>query len=154
MTSIKKDPVLVVLQLSGGNDALNTVIPYGDPLYVDNRPAVRVPEEQVLKINDQVGLNPNMGPMKRLYDEGKLAIIQGVGYPNPNRSHFRSMDIWHTCEPDKVGTEGWLGRTIKEIDPSAENVLTGVNFGRGLPAPWRCPASPWPRWATCPPMAS
>ena len=119
MTSIKKDPVLVVLQLSGGNDALNTVVPYGDPLYADNRPSVRVPEEQVLKITDYVGLNPNMGPMKQLYDEGKMAIIQGVGYPNPNRSHFRSMDIWHTCEPDKVGTEGWLGRAIKEIDPNS-----------------------------------
>ena len=88
MTSNKKDPVLVVLQLSGGNDALNTVIPYGDPLYADNRPSVRVPDDQVLKINDYVGLNPNMGPMKQLYDEGKMAIIQGVGYPNPNRSHF------------------------------------------------------------------
>ena len=133
MTSTKKDPVLVVLQLSGGNDALNTVVPYGDPLYQDNRPSVRVPEDQVLKINDRIGLNPNMAPIKKLYDEGKVAIIQGVGYPNPNRSHFRSMDIWHTCEPDKQGTEGWLGRAIRDIDPSKENVLTGVNFGRGLP---------------------
>ncbi len=142
MTSIKKDPVLVVLQLSGGNDALNTVIPYGDPLYADNRPSVRVPDDQVLKINDYVGLNPNMGPMKQLFDEGKMAIIQGVGYPNPNRSHFRSMDIWHTCEPDKVGTEGWLGRAIKEMDPSSENVLTGVNFGRGLPRALAMPSVP------------
>ena len=142
MTSSKKDPVLVVLQLSGGNDALNTVVPYGDPLYADNRPSVRVPDDQVLQINDYVGLNPNMGPMKQLYDEGKMAIIQGVGYPNPNRSHFRSMDIWHTCEPDKVGTEGWLGRAIKEIDPEAENVLTGVNFGRGLPRALAMPGVP------------
>ena len=133
MASSKSDPVLVVLQLSGGNDALNTIVPYGDPLYFDNRPNVRIAEDQVLPINDYIGFNPTLAPMKQLYDEGKVAIVQGIGYPNPNRSHFRSMDIWHTCEPEKVGTEGWLGRTLKHIDPDGENVLTGVNFGRGLP---------------------
>ena len=133
MTSTRKDPVLVVLQLSGGNDGLNTIIPYNDPLYTDNRPVVRIPEDQVVPINDQLGFNPALGPIKKLYDEGKVAIIQGVGYPNPNRSHFRSMDIWHTCEPEKMGTEGWLGRAIQQLDPNKDNVLTGVNFGRGLP---------------------
>ena len=142
MTSTKKDPVLVGLQLSGGNDALNTLVPYGDPLYYDNRPSVRVPEDQVLTIDDYVGFNPNMGPLKNLYDQGKVAIIQGVGYPNPNRSHFRSMDIWHTCEPDKQGTEGWLGRAIRDLDPNKENVLTGVNFGRGLPRALASPGVP------------
>ena len=133
MAAGQKDPVLVVLQLSGGNDALNTIVPYSNPAYYDNRPVVRVPEDQVAPINDAIGFNPNMGPIKKLYDEGKVAIIQGIGYPNPNRSHFRSMDIWHTCEPDKVGTEGWLGKAIRDLDPEKENVLTGVNFGRGLP---------------------
>jgi uncharacterized protein (DUF1501 family) len=133
MTSTKKDPVLVVLQLAGGNDALNTIVPHSNPLYVDNRPNVQVPQDQVLPINDEVGFNPNMGPIKKLYDEGHVAVIQGVGYPTASRSHFRSMDIWHTCEPDKVGDEGWLGRVIRDIDPNQENVLTGVNFGRGLP---------------------
>ena len=142
MTATKKDPVLVVLQLSGGNDALNTLVPHGDPLYYDNRPSVRVPEGQALDLDGFVGLNPNMGPLKRLYDEGKVAVIQGVGYANPNRSHFRSMDIWHTCEPDKQGTEGWLGRAIREIDPNKENVLTGVNFGRGLPRALAAPGVP------------
>ena len=142
MTSTKKDPVLVVFQLSGGNDALNTIIPYGDPLYVDNRPVVRGDPSQVLPINDYLGFNPNMAPLKKLYDEGRVAIIQGVGYPNPNRSHFRSMDIWHTCEPDKVSTEGWLGRTIKALDPKGDNVLTGVNFGRGLPRALAMPGVP------------
>ncbi len=142
MTSTKKDPVLVVLQLSGGNDGLNTIIPYTNPLYNDNRPAVRVPDDQVLQINDTVGFNPAMAPMKRLYDEGKLAIIQGIGYPSPSRSHFRSMDIWHTCEPEKVGDEGWLGRAISELDPTKENVLTGVNFGRGLPRAMAAPGVP------------
>ncbi len=142
MSSDTKDPVLVVLQLSGGNDALNTVIPYSDPLYYDNRPNVRIPEDQVLPINDQLGLHPTMGPIKALYDEGKVAIIQGIGYPNPNRSHFRSMDIWHTCEPDKVGDEGWLGRALRDLDPQKENVLTGVNFGRGLPRALAAPGVP------------
>ena len=133
MTSTKKDPVLVVLQLAGGNDALNTVVPYGNPKYFDNRANVVVPEDQVLPIDDQVGFNPNMSPMKRIFDEGKMAVIQGVGYPTASRSHFRSMDIWHTCEPTKIGDEGWLGRTVRDLDPQGENVLTAVNFGRGLP---------------------
>ena len=133
MTSTKKDPILVVIQLTGGNDYLNTLIPYGDPLYYDNRTNVGIPQAEVLPINDYVGLHPAASAIKDLYDDGKVAIINGVGYPTPNRSHFRSMDIWHTCEPDKVGNEGWLGRVIRDIDPKSENVLTAVNFGRGLP---------------------
>ena len=133
MTTTRKDPILVVIQLTGGNDYLNTLIPYGDPLYYDNRTSVAVPQEEVLPIDDNFGFNPVLAPIKTLYDQGKVALINGVGYPNPNRSHFRSMDIWHTCEPDKIGNEGWLGRVIRDLDPKAENVLTGVNFGRGLP---------------------
>ena len=128
-----KDPVLVVLQLSGGNDFINSVIPYGDPLYKDLRPTVGIPEDKILRIDDYVGFHPAMAPLKELYDQGKMAIIQGTGYPNPSRSHFRSMDIWHTCEPEKSADSGWLGLTIREMDPKGENVLTGVNFGRGLP---------------------
>jgi uncharacterized protein (DUF1501 family) len=142
MASNTKDPVLVILQLSGGNDALNTVIPYSNPLYHDNRPKVGIPEDQVLPINDSIGFHPAMGPIKKLYDEGKVAIIQGIGYPNPSRSHFRSMDIWHTCEPTKVGEEGWVGRAIRDMDPQKENVLTGVNFGRGLPRALAVPGVP------------
>jgi uncharacterized protein (DUF1501 family) len=142
MASNTKDPVLVILQLSGGNDALNTVIPYSNPLYQDNRPKVGIPQDQVLPINDSIGFHPAMGPIKKLYDEGKVAIIQGIGYPNPSRSHFRSMDIWHTCEPTKVGDEGWVGRAIRDMDPQKENVLTGVNFGRGLPRALAVPGVP------------
>ena len=133
MTSTTKDPVLAVLSLSGGNDGLSTVIPYSNGLYKDYRPTLAVPDEQVIKLTDDIGLHPTMAPLKKYWDEGKMAIFLGVGYPNPSYSHFRSMDIWHTCEPDKIGTEGWLGRAIKELDPTGENVLTGVNFGRGLP---------------------
>ena len=142
MTSTKKEPVLVVLQLAGGNDALNTIVPYGNPKYYDNRPNVMISQDQVLPINDEIGFNPNMGPMKGLFDEGHLAVIQGVGYPSGSRSHFRSMDIWHTCEPNKVGDEGWLGRVVRELDPTQENVLTAVNFGRGLPRALVAPGVP------------
>jgi len=119
--------------LSGGNDYLNTVIPYGDEEYYDFRKTVNIEQGSVLPIDSMYGFNPNMGPLKRLYDDGNVAVINGIGYDNPNRSHFRSMDIWHTALPDEIGTEGWLGRVIREIDPAGENVLTGVNFGRGLP---------------------
>ncbi len=128
-----KHPTLVVLQLVGANDYLNTVVPYANPLYYDNRPTVRIREDQVLHIDDQVGFHPNMRAVKRLYDEGKVAIIHGIGYPNPNYSHFRSMDIWYTCEPEKVSSEGWLGKAVRDLDPKGENVLTAVNFGRGMP---------------------
>ncbi len=93
MSTTHKDPVLVVLQLSGGNDYLNTVIPYSDGLYRDNRPAVGIPEDQVLGIDGELGLHPSMGLMRDQYNQGNLAIIHGVGYPNSPRSHFRSMDI-------------------------------------------------------------
>ena len=133
MTANKKAPVLVILQMSGAYDALNTFIPYSDPLYVDYRPVLKVAPEDVLAVNDEVGFHPSMAPLKALYDEGKVAVLQGIGYPNPIRSHFRSMDIWHTAEPAKMVTDGWLGRAIRDLDPKQENVLTAVNFGRGLP---------------------
>ena len=133
MASANGDKNLVVIQLSGGNDYLNTVVPYEEGLYYDFRPTVRIEQGDVLPVENGLAFNSHMGPTKRLWDEGKVAVINGIGYPNPNRSHFRSMDIWHTAEPDDIGTEGWLGRAIRELDPKGENVLTGVNFGRGLP---------------------
>ena len=133
MTTTKKDPVVVILQMTGANDYMNTIIPYTNPLYYDNRLRVGIPEDQVLPINDELAFNPNMAPVKKLYDEGKMAIIHGIGYENSPRSHFRSMDIWHTCEPDAVGTEGWAAKVIRDLDPTGENVLKGVNFGQGLP---------------------
>lgn len=132
MTATKKDPVLVVLQLSGGNDYANTVIRYNDPLYRDNRPGIGIPEDQVLRLDDEVGFHPSMGPIRELFNQGHVAIIHGVGYPNSPRSHFRSMDIWHTCEPDKLGTEGWLGRAARDIDPNQDNVVTAVSFGPSM----------------------
>ena len=128
-----KDPVLVIVQLSGGNDFMNTIIPYTEPAYHDARPLVRIKEEDILPLNDTLGFHPSAAPLKELYDEGKVAIVQGVGYPNANRSHFRGMDIMHTCEPVKVVSEGWVAKAIRELDPQGENVLTGVNVGQVLP---------------------
>ena len=133
MGTTDKDPVVVVVELSGGNDYLNTVIPYTDPNYYDNRKALRVEEDEVLKLDSELGLNPNMGPMKDLYEAGDLAIIHGVGYENASRSHFRSMDIWHTCEPVSVADDGWIGRAEREIDPKGENPVGIVSVGYGLP---------------------
>ncbi len=142
MTATKKDPVIVVLQLTGGNDYMNTVIPHADPRYRDNRPVVGVPDGRIVKLNDSIGFHPEVGPLKRFWDAGDMAIIHGVGYANSPRSHFRSMDIWHTCEPDKLGTEGWLGRATRDMDPNKGNVITAVNFGPSLPRALALPGVP------------
>ena len=142
MTTKEKAPVLVILQLTGGNDYLNSVIPYTDSLYRDFRPGIGVPEDQVLPLDDKIALHPSMGPMKEMYEQGKMAVIHGVGYANSIRSHFRSMDIWHTAEPLQVATEGWLGRATREMDPNKENVVTAVSFGHILPRALAMPGVP------------
>ncbi|MEY3231981.1 MAG: hypothetical protein RL689_2070 [Planctomycetota bacterium] len=108
---VPDDHVLVVVQLGGGNDGLNTVVPFADPIYHRVRPSIGIKENEALKLSgvDGIGLHPQMGPMKDLFDDGLLGIVQGVGYPNPNRSHFKSMDIWHTADTSATG-DGWLGR--------------------------------------------
>ena len=127
-------PTLVVLQLTGGNDALNTVIPYGNPLYWDNRPTLRIPSRIYSTIDNMYGLPSRAWPpIKPFWDQGKMAIVMGVGYEDPSYSHFRSMDIWYTAEPTKIVTDGWLGKVVRDLDPKADNVVTAVNFGRGLP---------------------
>src|SRR5664279_3567240 len=133
MTQHPAPPVLIVLHLLGGNDALNTLVPYGNPLYYDSRPVVRIAEEQVLPIDNGLGFHPSMAALKPLYDRGQMAIIMGIGYPNRNYSHFRSTDIWETAEPSDIVDNGWLAKALREIDPRAENVLTAINFGNGLP---------------------
>ena len=133
MTTKNSEKTLVVVQLTGGNDFMNTIVPYTNSHYYDARKKIVLGQDDFLPINDTLAINKNAAPFKRMFDEGNMAIIQGIGYPNSNRSHFRGMDIWHTCEPDKVGSEGWLGLAVREIDPRGENVLTGVNIGQGLP---------------------
>ncbi len=133
MPTTGKPPTLVVLQLTGGNDALNTILPYGDPRYYDQRPTVRIPEDQVLPIDDRYGFHPSIAALKPFWDQGKTAIINGIGYPQPDYSYFRSMDIWSTAQPESVATDGRLGKLVHDLDPKADNVLTAVSFGRGLP---------------------
>src|SRR3954449_6898576 len=129
----KKDPVLVVVQLSGGNDFMNTVIPFTEGIYYDQRPLVAVPEKDVLPFTDTLAFHPAAAGLPDLYQAGNVAIVQGIGYQNSSRSHFRAMDIMHTCEPLKIATEGWLAKVVQEFDPQGLNPLTAVSFGRGLP---------------------
>jgi uncharacterized protein (DUF1501 family) len=124
----KADNILVVVQLSGGNDGLNTVIPYGDDAYQRNRFITKIGKNQVRKINDYIGLHPAMQGMHQLYEQDKLAIVQGVGYPNPNRSHFASMDIWHTANLDAANSPyparrtGWIGRYLDQTSKGVTDV--------------------------------
>ena len=110
--SKQKDPVIVVLQLTGGNDYINTVIPHNNSHYYNHRPTVRISESDILTIGKETGFHPALKEISEMYSEGNVAVIHGVGDENSPRSHFRSMDIWHTCEPDTLGTEGWLGKAV------------------------------------------
>ncbi len=125
--------ILIILQMAGGNDGLNTVIPHGNDFYYKARPRIGIAANQVLKLNDQLGLHPGLTGLKELYDGGHVAIVQGVGYPNPNRSHFRSTEIWQTAsDSNRIEKYGWLGRyfdnTCSGCDPTV-----GVNIGRQMP---------------------
>lgn len=122
--------ILVVLQLSGGNDGLNTVVPFAEEDYARHRPKLQITNDRVIKVSDSIGLHPQLKPMADLLDDGRLSIVQGVGYPNPNRSHFESMDIWHTAqlkEEDRTG-HGWLGRTIDANRKPAEDTSPDAIF--------------------------
>jgi uncharacterized protein (DUF1501 family) len=124
--------ILVAVQLSGGNDGLNTVIPFADPGYYQFRSSLAIPTDSVLPLTDSVGLHPNMSGLKTLYDQGLVAVVQGVGYPNPNRSHFRSMDIWHTARPDIIERTGWLGRYLDACQCGQDLPLPAVSAGDQL----------------------
>jgi uncharacterized protein (DUF1501 family) len=132
-TAGDRDPAartLVLVTLYGGNDGLNTIIPYADPAYAAARPALAYPPEQVLHLDDSFGLNPAMTGLHRLYRAGRLAVVRGVGYPKPDRSHFRSMDIWQTGRPDHPTTTGWLGRWL---DTAGGDPRLAVSFEPVLP---------------------
>jgi uncharacterized protein (DUF1501 family) len=109
-----KDTILVVVQLTGGNDGLNTVIPYTNDDYAKLRPTIGIKKSDVRKLNDDLGLHPAMKGLAKLYDEKAVCVVQGVGYPNPDQSHFRSMDIWHAGSTAKQLTEGWIGKAFKQ----------------------------------------
>jgi len=119
----ERDTVLVVVQLSGGNDGLNTVVPYGDDEYGQNRPTLRLPTRELHKIDSMMGFHPRMAAFARLYKQGYLSVVQGVGSPNPDRSHEVAMRIWHTADPDRLNRQtGWLGRAADSVwNPNTTN---------------------------------
>ncbi|MDX2079194.1 MAG: DUF1501 domain-containing protein [Terrimicrobiaceae bacterium] len=125
--------ILVVLQLAGGNDGLNTLVPFADDAYHRARPRLGIPADQTLKITDSLGLHPALSGLRGLYDAGRLAVVQGVGYPNPNRSHFRSTEIWQTAvDADRISTTGWLGRYFDSCCEGADPAV-GVSIGGQTP---------------------
>ncbi|NUL83409.1 MAG: DUF1501 domain-containing protein [Armatimonadetes bacterium] len=127
------DRILVVLQLTGGNDGLNTVIPYSNSSYYRLRQNLAIRENTVIKLDDRVGLHPALTGLKDLFDQKKVAILQGVGYPNPNRSHFRSMEIWQTADPDGYQKYGWLGKYLDTLGDAATNPVLSVSLTQEKP---------------------
>lgn len=144
--------ILVVVQLGGGNDGLNTLVPYTDDAYRQARPRLALGADQILRIDDTVGFNSRLKGLKQLYDDGLVSVVEGVGYPNPNRSHFRSMEIWHTAtDSDKYSRTGWIGRYFDACCSGEAEPVAGVAVGgerpqafggqRGLGVAFQDPAS-------------
>lgn len=122
--------ILVLITLYGGNDGLNTLVPFDNNVYQDARPDLAYGPEEVLKLDDEYGLNPGMSGMAELFQDKSLAIVRGVGYPEPDRSHFRSMDIWQSASLDSSTKSGWIGRWL---DSTGEDPLDALHFGRVVP---------------------
>jgi uncharacterized protein (DUF1501 family) len=138
-----RDTVLVVVEMTGGNDGLNTVIPFKDPEYARLRPTLKQPAGQLKKINDELGLHPALGGLAELLQDNALCVVQGVGYPNPSQSHFRSMDIWQAGSTAEDPAEGWIGRALKQLPGAPSFHLKGNNQGAPLAlqgAPVRVPS--------------
>ncbi len=127
------DRCLVLVNLHGGNDGLNCVVPHGDDRYYQMRPGLAIDRHDVLAIDAHVGLNPGMRSFKALYDRGTVAIVQSVGYPNPDHSHFRSTEIWQTAAPDRYEHTGWLGRYLDDAGLPPANLFKGVAVSKVLP---------------------
>ena len=123
-------PILIMVTLYGGNDGLNTVVPYTDPLYFSSRPDISYAADKVLKLDEQLGLNPAMTGIKSLWDQKKVAIVRGVGYPKPNHSHFTSMAIWQSGAPVSRLNSGWLGRWVES---QVEDPMLAISLGSVLP---------------------
>jgi len=134
-TSMEKHPerILVVLELSGGNDGLNTVVPHGDPAYYRARPHIGIPAREVLKVDDHFGFHPSMVGFERLYKDGRMAIVHGCGYDHPSLSHFSSMSYWHTGVPNAGESLGWLGRLADDhLDPATRNLIVNIGTSQSL----------------------
>jgi uncharacterized protein (DUF1501 family) len=134
-TSMERHPerILVVLELSGGNDGLNTVVPHGDPAYYRARPHIGIPAHEVLKVDDHFGFHPSMVGFERLYKDGRMAIVHGCGYDHPSLSHFSSMSYWHTGVPNAGEPLGWLGRLADDhLDPATRNLIVNIGTSQSL----------------------
>ncbi len=125
--------VLVLINLQGGNDGLNCVVPHGDEQYYRFRPTLGIPKGEVLALNEHVGFNPQMRSLKGLYDKGAVAVVQGVGYPDPDHSHFRSTEIWQTAAPERYEHTGWLGRYLDQAGLPKGNLFNGIAISQVLP---------------------
>lgn len=125
--------ILVLIQMAGGNDGLNTVIPVGDPIYHSVRKAIGVADKDVLPLAEGFGLHPGLAGLKGLWDDGKLAVVRGVGYPDQNYSHFKSMAIWQAGDPDLKLQDGWLGRTLDKLETQSHDPFLGFNIGGSTP---------------------
>ena len=131
---VPDDRILIVVQMGGGNDGLNTVVPFSNDAYYRARPNLAVPQKDIIKVTDELGFHPSLVKLKELYDKGAVAVVQGVGYPNPSRSHFKSMEIWHTADPEgRVVRYGWIGRYFDSKCPVCEQPTVGVNVGPSMP---------------------
>jgi len=134
-TSMERHPeqILVVLELSGGNDGLNTVVPHGDAAYYRARPHIGIPAREVLKVDDHFGFHPSMVGFERLYKDGRMAIVHGCGYDHPSLSHFSSMSYWHTGVPNAGEPLGWLGRLADDhLDPATRNLIVNIGTSQSL----------------------
>ncbi len=127
---VGKDNILVVIEMTGGNDGLNMCIPYADDLYHAARPTLRFTKEQVVRVDDKIGLNPSMRSFDRLIQRSELAVVLGVGYPNPDRSHFESMDIWQSADPKRKTQTGWLGRAVPNLTSVKEGGVPAMHIGQ------------------------
>jgi uncharacterized protein (DUF1501 family) len=123
------DRTLIVVQMAGGNDGLNTVVPYTDPLYIKMRPTLGIAQSKVLTLDTRLGLHPNLAPLKKLWDAGHLAIVEGVGYPNQSLSHFQAMDIWQTLDLSGNGSEGWLGKLVAGLVDQQGHPFKSLDIG-------------------------
>ena len=123
------DRTLIVVQMAGGNDGLNTVVPYTDPLYIKMRPTLGIPQPKVLTLDTRLGLHPNLAPLKKLWDAGHLAIVEGVGYPNQSLSHFQAMDIWQTLDLNGNGSDGWLGKLVAGLVDQQGHPFKSLDIG-------------------------
>ncbi len=133
LMSSRSGKILVVIQLSGGNDGLNTIVPYRNDIYYKGRPGLAIKKEEVIKVDDELGFNPALKSLKGLYDDGLMSIINSVGYPNPDRSHFRSMDIWHTGSgSNEYLSTGWLGRYLDSDCKGCQNPYHAIEVDDSL----------------------